>query len=367
MEHHEHHHDHDARRGDCHLPDRHRRPCRRRRRPRWWSSPTASRSRSGSPPSPSGSAMTPSDDRLQRLRPRPDAAGAAGLGAHRGRRQRGRPRGDRPLARAATGEPLRRHARDAGADTGRRPVLVPDLFPDPASTGTTRTSARTTARSWAVREHPGRSGGARLLAVGAPGAGPDPRRRLHRGRRDRSVQPPGDDVRGDGPLRQRHARRRRDGAVIRGSAWRGRSPLPDEHGQHACVQRGVAGGAHEVGRRRQRPGRARGDRRVGRARAVGARGRGRAVRRAGTASLEHRTPEQTYTLGTFDVAGEPATPPLADEFAVLRANPEWAAERQRLEAYVDAAPDKTVAFVAEMDMGMPEGDVVTAATCIRRS
>jgi len=78
----------------------------------------------------------------------------------------------------------------------------------------------------------------------------------------------------------------------------------------------------------------------------------------GQTSLEHRTPNHTYTLGTFDVATEPATPPLADEFAVLRANPEWVAERQRLEACVDAAPDKTVAFVAEMDMGAPEGDVV---------
>ena len=78
----------------------------------------------------------------------------------------------------------------------------------------------------------------------------------------------------------------------------------------------------------------------------------------GRVALEHRTPERTYTLATIDVAAEPATPPLADEFAVLRVNPEWAAERQRLDAYVDAAPDKTLAFVAEMDMGAPEGDVV---------
>ena len=34
--------------------------------------------------------------------------------------QRGRPRGDRALARAAARQPLRRHARDAGADPGRR-------------------------------------------------------------------------------------------------------------------------------------------------------------------------------------------------------------------------------------------------------
>ena len=58
----------------------------------------------------------------------------------------------------------------------------------------------------------------------------------------------------------------------------------------------------------------------------------------GRTALEHRTPERTYTLATIDVAAEPATPSLADEFAVLRVNPEWSAERRRLEAYADAAP-----------------------------
>src|SRR5262249_24430660 len=56
------------------------------------------------------------DDRVQRLGSRADAARAPGVGARRGRRQRGRPRGDRPLARPAAGEPLRPHARDAGRD-----------------------------------------------------------------------------------------------------------------------------------------------------------------------------------------------------------------------------------------------------------
>jgi FtsP/CotA-like multicopper oxidase with cupredoxin domain len=80
----------------------------------------------------------------------------------------------------------------------------------------------------------------------------------------------------------------------------------------------------------------------------------------GRTTLEHRTPERTYTLATIDVAAEPATPSLADGFAVLRVNPEWSAERRRLEAYAEAPPDKTLAFVAEMDMGAPEGDVVYA-------
>ena len=78
----------------------------------------------------------------------------------------------------------------------------------------------------------------------------------------------------------------------------------------------------------------------------------------GQTALEHRTPDRTYSLATFDVVADPATPSLADEFAILRVNPEWAAERQRLEGYADAPPDKTLAFVAEMDMGAPEGDVI---------
>jgi FtsP/CotA-like multicopper oxidase with cupredoxin domain len=80
----------------------------------------------------------------------------------------------------------------------------------------------------------------------------------------------------------------------------------------------------------------------------------------GPLTLEHRTPERTYTLATVEVGDEPATPALADEFAVLRENPEWSAERERLAAYAEAAPDKTLAFVAEMDMGVPDGPVVYA-------
>ena len=34
------------------------------------------------------------------------------------------------------------------------------------------------------------------------------------------------------------------------------------------------------------------------------------------------------------------------------------AERERLAPYLDAAPDKTLVFVAEMDMGVPEGAAV---------
>jgi FtsP/CotA-like multicopper oxidase with cupredoxin domain len=82
--------------------------------------------------------------------------------------------------------------------------------------------------------------------------------------------------------------------------------------------------------------------------------------RSGQLTLEHRTPERTYELATFEVGDEAATPPLADQFAVLRQNLEWAAERERLAPHFDAEPDKTLAFIAEMDMGVPDGPVVYA-------
>ncbi|HJQ51781.1 MAG TPA: multicopper oxidase domain-containing protein [Gaiellaceae bacterium] len=80
-------------------------------------------------------------------------------------------------------------------------------------------------------------------------------------------------------------------------------------------------------------------------------------RQPGQLRLEHRTPETTYVLATIDVGEEPATPALAEEFGILRQNPEWIAERERLSTYADAAPDKTLSFVAEMDMATPEGPV----------
>ncbi len=76
---------------------------------------------------------------------------------------------------------------------------------------------------------------------------------------------------------------------------------------------------------------------------------------AGDFTLEHRTPERRYALATFAVGEEAVSPPLGEQFAQLRENPEWASERERLAPFVDAPPDKTLAFVAEMDMGTPDG------------
>jgi FtsP/CotA-like multicopper oxidase with cupredoxin domain len=78
----------------------------------------------------------------------------------------------------------------------------------------------------------------------------------------------------------------------------------------------------------------------------------------GELRLEHRTPGQTFSLATIHVGHEPATPSL--EFDTLRSNPEWLQERERLAPYVEAPPDKTLALVAELGLGAPEGAVIYA-------
>ena len=71
--------------------------------------------------------------------------------------------------------------------------------------------------------------------------------------------------------------------------------------------------------------------------------------------LEHRTPERTYPLAAIAIADEQATPSYAEEFARMRTNRDMAEVRERIEPFLKAPPDKTLSFVAEMDMGVPEG------------
>jgi FtsP/CotA-like multicopper oxidase with cupredoxin domain len=75
--------------------------------------------------------------------------------------------------------------------------------------------------------------------------------------------------------------------------------------------------------------------------------------RPGEFVLEHRTPERTYALADVHVGEDRAQPSLEDAFTELRTNPEFAQERARLADAVAADPDKTLAFVAEMDMEAP--------------
>jgi FtsP/CotA-like multicopper oxidase with cupredoxin domain len=83
----------------------------------------------------------------------------------------------------------------------------------------------------------------------------------------------------------------------------------------------------------------------------------------GDLTMEHRTPQRTYRLASIRVDEEQAKPSLSERFAVLRTNRDMAAERERLAPYFDAEPDKTLGFIAEMDMDAPDGDGPVIYTC----
>ena len=76
---------------------------------------------------------------------------------------------------------------------------------------------------------------------------------------------------------------------------------------------------------------------------------------SGNLELQHKTPERTYTLASISVIDERPEQSFADEFARPRSNPDMAELRERIEPFLQAPPDKTLSFVAEMDMGIPEG------------
>jgi FtsP/CotA-like multicopper oxidase with cupredoxin domain len=82
---------------------------------------------------------------------------------------------------------------------------------------------------------------------------------------------------------------------------------------------------------------------------------------AGEVELEHRTPERTYRLASIAVTDRQPQPSFADEFSRLRTNRDMAELRKRIEPFLKAPPDKTLSFVAEMDMGVPEGVAVVYA------
>ena len=79
---------------------------------------------------------------------------------------------------------------------------------------------------------------------------------------------------------------------------------------------------------------------------------------AGELQLEHRTPERTYRLASIRVAEEEPQEPFADEFEQLRTNRDMTDLRERIQPFLEAPPDKTLAFVAEMDLGGAEGEDV---------
>ncbi len=83
----------------------------------------------------------------------------------------------------------------------------------------------------------------------------------------------------------------------------------------------------------------------------------------GELTLEHQTPGKTYPLARIEVKEKHAEPSLEAEFANLRTNADMAAERERIDSYLEAEPDKRLAFIAEMDMGAPEGEGPIVYAC----
>jgi FtsP/CotA-like multicopper oxidase with cupredoxin domain len=75
---------------------------------------------------------------------------------------------------------------------------------------------------------------------------------------------------------------------------------------------------------------------------------------SGQLTLEHRTPERSYSLAEISVTEDRVEPSLAQQFESSRTAPELEGERERLASYLAVAPDKTLALVAEMDLGGPE-------------
>jgi FtsP/CotA-like multicopper oxidase with cupredoxin domain len=74
----------------------------------------------------------------------------------------------------------------------------------------------------------------------------------------------------------------------------------------------------------------------------------------GQLRLEHRTPDRAYPLAAISVSDEAAEPVLRDAFTTLRTNDDLVAERERAAPYLTAPPDKTLAFVGELDLGGAE-------------
>jgi FtsP/CotA-like multicopper oxidase with cupredoxin domain len=73
------------------------------------------------------------------------------------------------------------------------------------------------------------------------------------------------------------------------------------------------------------------------------------VDRPGQLTLEHRTPDRIYGVATVVASEGGAGASRAGDFEVLRRAPELEAERQRLDRWLAAPPDKILALVAQMD------------------
>ena len=316
---------------------------------------------------------TGADARLQRLDPRPDAAGARGLGVVVNVVN------DGDLEATVHWHGLRLENRYDGTHETQAPIPVGGsftyriAFPDPGV-------------YWYhphIREDYGQEMGLYgniLVDPADPDYWPpahrelaaDPRRRPDRGRQDRAVQP---------RPRRRYAAMGRFGNVLlvggetdlalTAQRGRGRALLPHQHRQHARLQRRAARRADEARRRRQRPRRARG---VRRRRSSSRRPSGSSSTcsstQPGELTLEHRTPGPDLPA-RHDRRRRRAGRRRRSRDAVRRRcarTRRWSPSGSGSRRTSTRAPDKTLAFVAEMDMGVPgRGRSSTPARCTRRS
>ena len=82
----------------------------------------------------------------------------------------------------------------------------------------------------------------------------------------------------------------------------------------------------------------------------------------GEVHLEHRTPDHTYNLGSFSVAGN-ASGNTAGSFEVLRTDPDLTTERVLMEHDIEREPDKVLSIVAAMPL-LYGGEVQTASSYV---
>jgi len=85
--------------------------------------------------------------------------------------------------------------------------------------------------------------------------------------------------------------------------------------------------------------------------------------RGGSLTLEHRTPGRTYPLAAITVNEKAGHAELGGKFEPLRSNADMATVRERIASHLRAEPDKTLAFIAEMDLGVPEGEGPVVYAC----
>jgi FtsP/CotA-like multicopper oxidase with cupredoxin domain len=82
----------------------------------------------------------------------------------------------------------------------------------------------------------------------------------------------------------------------------------------------------------------------------------------GEVRLEHRTPDHTYDLGSFSVAGN-ASGNIAGSFEMLRTDPELTTERVLIEHDIEREPDKALSIVASMPL-LYGGEVQTSSSYV---